>query len=260
MAGWDAKGYDRFEAERNRPSIDLIARIPEAVRRRVVDLGCGSGVSTQALRSRFPLAQLAGVDNSASMLDAARKRLPDVEFTRADVAQWRDEVADLVFANAVFHWVPGHIAILARIAGDLPPYGCLAVQMPDNENEATHALMREVASRPAFRDKLARAGEGRDAIGAFADYDAALSPACDFVDIWRTTYVHRLASPEAIVAWVEGAGLRPYLAPLDADERANYLESYREEITRAYPRRAFGGVLLPFPRLFVVAARTGQGG
>ena len=61
--------------------------------------------------------------------------------------------------------------------------------------------------------------------------------------------------PDAIVAWVESAGLRPFLAPLDADERADFLGRYRAGIARAYPPRAGGGVLLPFPRLFIVAAR-----
>ena len=81
-----------------------------------------------------------------------------------------------------------------------------------------------------------------------------MSPICD-VDLWRTTYVHRLAGPDAIVAWVESAGLRPFLNPLDADERALFLQLYRAEIARAYPPSADGGALLPFPRLFIVATR-----
>jgi trans-aconitate 2-methyltransferase len=88
------------------------------------------------------------------------------------------------------------------------------------------------------------------------DYDAALSPFCDLVDIWRTVYLHRLEGAAAIVAWVEGAGLRPYLAPLAADEREEYLSRYLEAITAAYPRQAWGGVLMPFPRLFVVVRRA----
>ena len=62
-------------------------------------------------------------------------------------------------------------------------------------------------------------------------------------------------APKRSSSWVEGAGLRPYLEPLDADERANFLALYREEIARAYPAAAWGGVLLPFPRLFIVAER-----
>lgn len=116
--------------------------------------------------------------------------------------------------------------------------------------------MRKIGGALPFRAKLAGASAAREKIGAWGDYDAALSPLCDLVDIWRTVYLHRLEGPAAIVAWVEGAGLRPYLAPLAADEREEYLSRYLEAITAAYPRQPWGGVLMPFPRLFVVVRRA----
>ncbi len=252
---WNAGAYRRFESERTRPAADLLARVPEGRRRRIFDLGCGPGNSTQLLVERYAEAAVVGLDASPDMLASARKRLPQATFVQGDLAAWRGGPADLIFANAVLHWVPGHIGVMAELARPLAPFGCLAVQMPDNENEPTHVLMREIAARPQFRDKLAQAADARETIGAFADYDGALSPICKAIDIWRTVYVHRLDGPDAIVAWVESAGLRPYLAPLDAEERTDFLALYRAEIARAYPRRPHGGVLLPFPRLFVVASR-----
>ena len=256
MRGWDPGVYARFEAERNRPAEDLLARLPQGNRAGIVDLGCGGGTSTQLLRVKYPDSPVLGVDNSVEMLAAARKRLPDIEFVEGDAAIWRVGAADLVFANAVFHWVRDHIGAMARLVGELPAGGCLAAQMPDNENEPTHALMREIAALPEFREKLARVGETRETMGSFADYDAALAPACESLDIWRTTYVHRLEGPDAIVAWVEGAGLRPFLTPLADDERSHFLQLYRAAIAKAYPSRIGGHVLLPFPRLFIVARKA----
>ncbi|THD47592.1 MAG: trans-aconitate 2-methyltransferase [Bradyrhizobium sp.] len=252
---WSAQAYRRFERERSRPAAELLSRVPARALRRAVDLGCGPGNSTALIAERFPGAEIIGLDSSPDMLTAARSRLPRVTFRQGDIVDFDDPAADLVFANAAMHWVPNHIAVMRRIAERLPPLGCLAVQMPDNENEPTHALMREIAAGPRFRVKLADAAAARQPIGAFADYDDALSPFCDEVDIWRTTYVHCLAGSDAIVAWVESAGLRPFLSPLDADERAEYLALYREGVARAYPPRAGGGALLPFPRLFIVATR-----
>jgi trans-aconitate 2-methyltransferase len=258
MDDWNARAYRRFEAERSRAAADLLARVPSGARRRIVDLGCGPGNSTQLLAERCPEGEIVGLDASPDMLASARARLPRLTFTQGDLADWRGGPADLIFANAVLHWVPDHIAVMARLARELAPLGCLAVQMPDNENEPTHVLMREIAAEPRFRDNLAQAGRAREAIGAFADYDAALSPLCGEIDIWRTVYVHRLEGPDAIVAWVESAGLRPFVAPLGAQERAAFLARYRDAIAGAYPPRAGGGVLLPFPRLFIVAARRAR--
>jgi trans-aconitate 2-methyltransferase len=254
-ADWRADAYRRFEAERTRPAADLLARTPPGARRRIVDLGCGPGNSTALLAESHPQATIVGLDSSPDMLAAARARLPGVDFRQGDIAEWSDPSADLVFANAALQWVPDHIGVMRRLAAELPAHGCVAVQMPDNEDEPSHALMREIAATARFRDKLAGAATAREPIGAFADYDDALSASCETVDIWRTTYVHRLAGPDAIVAWLESTGLRPFLNPLDADERAEFLALYRAGIARAYPPRAGGGALLPFPRLFVVATR-----
>jgi trans-aconitate 2-methyltransferase len=252
---WRPDAYRRFEAERTRPAADLLARVQPGARLRIVDLGCGPGNSTALLAERYPKASIVGLDSSSDMLAAARTRLPAVEFRQGDIAEWSDPSADLVFANAALQWVPGHIEVMRRLAAELPTHGCLAAQAPDNEDEPSHALMREIAATPRFRDKLADAAAGREPIGGFADYDDALSGSCDEIDIWRTTYVHRLAGPDAIVAWFESTGLRPFLNPLETDERADFLELYRAAIARAYPARGGGGVLLPFPRLFIVATR-----
>ena len=254
-ADWRADAYRRFEAERTRPAAELLARVPPGPRRRIVDLGCGPGNSTALLVERHPEATVVGLDSSPNMLSAARTRLPHVDFRQGDLAAWSDPSADLVFANAAMQWVPNHIDVMRRLAAELPSRGCLAAQAPDNEDEPSHALMREIAATARFRDKLAEAAGARAPIGAFADYDDALAESCDEIDIWRTTYIHRLAGPDAIVAWLETTGLRPFLNPLDADERAEYLALYRAGIARAYPPRAGGGALLPFPRLFIVATR-----
>jgi trans-aconitate 2-methyltransferase len=126
-------------------------------------------------------------------------------------------------------------------------------------DQPSHVLMRKVAARAPFSAKLAGANAAREEIGAFVDYYAALAPVCADIDVWRTTYVHALAGPDAIVDWVAGTGLRPFLAPLAPDERQAFLAQYREEIAAAYPPLADGRVLLPFPRLFVVAVRRGTG-
>ena len=54
---------------------------------------------------------------------------------------------------------------------------------------------------------------------------------------------------------LKGSALRPYLAPLDEAEKAGFLERYLAAVAEAYPALADGTVLLPFPRLFVVASR-----
>ena len=75
------------------------------------------------------------------------------------------------------------------------------------------------------------------------------------LDVWRTTYFHPLAGSAAVVEWFKGSGLRPYLEPLNEGERGEFLARYQAGIAAAYPAFPDGTVLLPFPRLFIVATR-----
>ena len=253
---WSARQYLKFEDERTRPPRDLLAQVPLKSARRVIDLGCGPGNSTELLLQRFPQAQVIGVDSSPDMLRQARERLPNSEFAQADLASWSPpERTDLLFGNAVFQWVPDHPAVLRRLLGALPAGGVLAVQMPDNTEEPALALMREVAASGPWAAPLALAAAARDDLPTPVAYYDLLKPHCAQLDIWHTVYNHVMAAPDALVEWFRGSALRPFLSPLDEVMRRGFVAEYTARIAKAYPPRHDGRVLLRFPRLFIVAVR-----
>jgi trans-aconitate 2-methyltransferase len=254
---WSAKQYSTFEQERTRPVRDLLHAIDTTDVRRAVDLGCGPGNSTEVLAARFPAAVVTGVDSSADMIEAARARLPALRFEHANLETWDDAGDfDIILANAVLQWVRNHDTLLPRLAGKLSAGGSLAVQMPDNLEEPAHRLMREVAAAGSWAAKLGGAAGLRTPRLAADWYYALLRPYVGRVDVWRTTYYHVLTGgTDAVVEWFKGSGLRPYLQPLTPPEQEAFLTDYRAGLAKAYPVLPDGSVLLPFPRLFIVARR-----
>ncbi len=253
---WSAQQYLKFEDERTRPIRDLLAAVPTASADRVADLGCGPGNSTEVLAARFPGAAVIGVDNSPDMIAAARKRLPHFNFTQASIEEWQEpQPVGVILSNAALQWVPNHETLLPRLISALEPGGSLAVQMPDNVNEPSHALIRSVAESEPFATALGEAAKGRGALPRPEWYYSLMRPHAARVDIWRTTYHHPLQGPEAIVEWFKGSSLRPLLARLDEKSQEDYLACYTEAVAQAYPALQDGTVLLPFPRLFLIAVR-----
>ena len=193
MADWSAEQYLKFEDERTRPSRDLLAQIPLADPQKIVDIGCGPGNSTELLVSRWPSATIIGIDTSADMLRQARERLPQQTFIEANVAHWvPPDGTDLLFANAIFQWVPGHLKQLQRLLGGLPSGGMLAVQIPDSLEEPAHLLIREVARQGPWSNQLAEKARVRDELPSTGGYYDALGPLCTRIEIWHTIYNHVL--------------------------------------------------------------------
>ena len=257
-AGWDSAQYLRFESERTLPCRDLARRVELDAPRRVVDLGCGPGNSTAVLRDRWPRARIVGVDSSAEMLVRARESAVEAEWTLADVRTWRPRTrVDLVFSNAALQWVPDHPQAIPRIWRWVAPGGAFAFQVPAR-SEPTPAWVRAMATvqrRPRWHRILERRAEETPVLPPASYYDL-LASAARRIDLWDTEYHHVLDGPVAVVEWIRGTALRPWLTQLTEEaDRAALLAELTREIARAYPPRRDGKVVFPFLRRFVVAYR-----
>lgn len=251
MADWNPSLYLQFAAERTRPAMELVARIANRPVRYAADLGCGPGNSTALLHAAWPEAQITGVDTSPAMLEKAQQALQGCRFVEADIARWRPEQPlDVLYANASLQWIPDHPTLFPQLVSLLADDGVLAVQMPDNWQEPSHALMRQTAS------ELGHPSRGRVPLPKVSEYyDMLVQAGCE-VDIWRTTYFHRLDSHQGIIDWLSATGLRPYLQDLDSVSQQAFLQRYLHLLEENYVRQHDGSVLLAFPRLFIVARRV----
>jgi trans-aconitate 2-methyltransferase len=274
---WDPAQYLRFADERSRPFFDLLGRVGAEHPRLVVDLGCGPGQLTLALASRWPDAQVLGIDSSAEMIERASALLRDsgekrdgqdarqsrvsrdglrsrVSFALGDVERWQpDRPPDVIVSNAVLQWVPGHEDLLPRWAAALPAGGWLAIQVPGNFDQPSHAILRDLAGSDRWRPLLAGVRLNRQAADPGEYLDLLAGAGCE-VDAWETTYLHLLQGTDPVLDWYRGSGLRPVLAALPEQAAAGFLAEYGERVREAYPATPYGTVL-PFRRVFAVARK-----
>lgn len=146
---WNANMYDLFEKERMQPSIDLINRIEDGEFRRILDVGCGSGMSTLPLRKRFSESEIIGVDMSENMLEKAKKLISNVEWIRRDCSKPLNDLGlfDLVFSNAFLQWVYNQEEVIKNISELLNDSGIFAIQIPNFEEMAVSSFIKEAANQ-----------------------------------------------------------------------------------------------------------------
>tara|TARA_B100001142_G_C14309295_1_gene646009 strand:- start:215 stop:982 length:768 start_codon:yes stop_codon:yes gene_type:complete len=250
---WDPSQYLKFESQRIRPAIDLLARIKLECPKIVYDLGCGPGNSTRLLADRWRKARITGIDNSSEMLLQAAQDLQGPTWEEADLQVWSpNKQADLLYSNAALHWLDDHDRLIPKLVNYLNPMGVLAVQMPGNYSSPSHSLILEAVM--PWIDKVGQKIRANP-VEELSFYYDILSPIASNIDIWETVYIHELKGKNAVAEWLKGSSLKPLLDSLNKEDAENFFNTYSLLTQKAYPQRIDGTTLFPFRRVFVVAKK-----
>ena len=208
---WDAADYARvggFVAALGQAALDLLDPRPGE---HILDVGCGDGTLT--LKIREAGASVVGIDNSESMIAAARAKGLDARLMDAAELKFT-EAFDAVFSNATLHWILAKNRAARAIWFALKPGGRFAGEMG---GEGNLALLREALDDvlvlrgfgpPTFASNWYPSVEDFVAVyeqAGFKDVDARLierpTPLDHGVAAWVTTFR---------AGWLDRAGV-----PLD---------------------------------------------
>jgi trans-aconitate 2-methyltransferase len=211
---WSPDQYEKFKRERAQPFWDLVALIDPQPRMRIADLGCGTGELTRALHEKLSARETIGIDNSASML-AKAPSAPGLQFRNEAIESFSEGGFDLIFSNAALHWVPDHEALFRRLA----PLGKqIAVQMPANDDHASHVVAADVARELGMTPKPTYVFPPERYSQLL--YDLGFRKQHVRLQI----YGHVLPSSEDVIEWVKGTLLTFY------ESEPRFMNRYREKL------------------------------
>lgn len=254
---WNPELYLRFNKERSQPAIDLLNRIEVDAPRKILDVGCGPGNSTRVLAQRWPRADVLGIDNSVAMITKAKADYPQAKWAVMDALaiSYTDEF-DILFSNAVIHWVPDHEMLFNKLMQALTINGILAIQMPLYHEMPVYALVEKL-----YNERFPTTPFASDRVFHFHSanyyYDLLRQLQCPF-SLWETSYIHVMASHEQILEMIQSTGLKPYLDAIGDDaQRTDFANLVLHNLPTIYQRQRDGHVLFPFKRLFLLAGKGG---
>lgn len=254
MGDWNSAQYLMFKNERTQPAIDLAQHIYINDAKKIADIGCGPGNSTQVLAERFPDAYILGIDNSSNMIEKAKKDYPNLDFKLYDVSNNLldlDHDFDIVFSNACIQWIPDHNKLLKNMMNILKPDGVLAVQIPMNYKEPIHKIIKDVSTSDKWKSEFYNIRTMYNLTQS--EYFDLLSEVSSEFSMWETIYFHKLKSHNDIMEWYLGTGLRPYLEVLCDEKKKLFEKDIFDRVKKEYPEQKNGNIIFRFPRFFFTA-------
>jgi trans-aconitate 2-methyltransferase len=239
---WDGASYDRISGPMETLGREVLGRLELSGDEVVLDAGCGSGRITEALLERLPRGRVIAVDASASMADAARRRLGltepgaeprgqagQVEIRVLDLLDLKiEQPVDAILSTATFHWISDHERLFRRLHDALRPAGRIAAQCGGEGNidilrgQANAVLSREPYAvhfagwQPPWNYAAPKETRQRLLDAGFAAAECWLTPAP--------------AQPEHPREFLSTIVLGPHTQNLPADLRDRFIEDVLAEV------------------------------
>lgn len=256
---WNAADYARHSSAQYAWAQSLIGELALSGTEDILDIGCGDGRITAEI-ARKVSGRVLGVDSSGSMVQQGNSQNtaePNLGFRQMDATRltFRAEF-DLVFSNAVLHWVKDHPAVLAGIERALRPAGRAVLSMGGKGNAAGLLPVVDAVIR---RDPWRACFEGFVFPYAFygiEDYAKWLPEAglrANRIELVPKDMVHDDVA--ALKGWIRTTWL-PYTRRVAPQQRESFIDELVAAYIDHYPVDAFGRTHVDMVRLEVEAIKV----
>ncbi|WP_414468803.1 class I SAM-dependent methyltransferase [Methanobacterium sp. ACI-7] len=140
MYNWNAEDYQKSSSTQQKWAEELIKKLKLNGNECILDIGCGDGKVTAEIASILNNGYILGIDSSKNIIELAQKTFSkynnkNLSFKVKNVHDLDfNEQFDILFSNAVLHWVNNHLDILKRAKNALKPSGRILFQMGGKGN------------------------------------------------------------------------------------------------------------------------------
>ena len=258
---WDAREYEKHSQGQQKWARELIEKISLKGTENVLDLGCGDGKVTAEISKLVRKGSIIGIDNSAAMIKLATDRhsvaiYPNLSFKEMDAGNLKfDDRFDLIFSNAVLHWVKDQKPVIKGMFKSLKHGGRVLLQMGGKGNAAE---IVEVLSELQTEKKWHTYFNGFDFPFYFPgknEYEALLLD-CG-LKLNRIELIPKIKDHSGIAAlkgWIRTTWL-PYTERVPEEKRERFIDIVSKKYIERYSANSNGIINVQMVRLEVEAEK-----
>jgi trans-aconitate 2-methyltransferase len=227
---WDGSSYDRISSTMEALGMEVLSRLELSGRETVIDAGCGSGRVTEALIERLPHGHVIAIDESPSMIEAARERLGDrAELRVLDLLELEVQApVDAIFSTATFHWIADHDTLFKRLRGALRDGGTLLAQCGGEGNiDILRAKARTVTAEEPYAAYFRDWAPPWNYAGPQITHKRLLAAGFSSAECWLTPAPRQPEQPREFLATIV---LGPHVQRLPDDLRERFMDDVLERL------------------------------
>jgi len=237
---WNADVYDRIGTPMRRWAQAVIDDLHLRGDETVLDAGCGSGSVTFDLLERLPRGRIYAVDSSPDMISKITQAIEERGLTnvipiRASLTDFElPEPVDVVFSNAVLHWIPDDDALFGCLLRATKPGGRFRAQCGGGAN-----IARLMAATQAVEEREPYSGYLR--MAEFRKYRTAEEATAAMQRAgWADVRAKLFDSPvrfenmDDAALYLRTIILQRHVAALPSEHQQPFLEAVIDETVRRY--------------------------
>jgi len=223
---WDGAGYDRISGVMEALGREVLERLQLRGDEHVLDAGCGSGRITEELIARLPRGRVIAVDESPSMVAAARQRLgaqADIrEMDLLELDLGLERPLDAILSTATFHWIADHERLFRRLRSALAPGGRLVAQCGGEGNiSILRTSANAVRAQPPYAEHFRDWTPPWNYAGPELTRERLLAAGFAQAECWLTLAPRRPAQPREFLSTIV---LGPHVQQLPEELRERYMD------------------------------------
>lgn len=222
-----ARHYEQTSADRQfKVGKSLIERLQITPGQQVLDVGSGTGLLAEYVANLVgPSGSVLAIDPLPLRIEIAKwKTRPNLSFevgSADELGAWADNRFDVIYLNAVLHWLPDKLGALRELMRLLKPGGRLGITTGSKDHPSRIQLIRRrVLAGPRYAGFVeATAGvPHRVSSSELKTLFGQVGFELEQLDVLPNTTQH--ASAEAAIAFFEASSFGNFLGHLPATLRA----------------------------------------
>ena len=126
--------YDRYAEHHRLIAVELLEMIQSIECRRVLELGCGTGILSSGMRRLFPKSQMVLTDSAPGMVSECRNRVNPSSLVRHTIWDFEraecSSIYDLIVSSCALQWLTDPVAFGVKLFNMVSPGGFTVHAIP----------------------------------------------------------------------------------------------------------------------------------